>query len=152
VHRFAYAKPLKQREDVIVAKMKYTHAGGLEFLESLESTRASKKVWGLQTGTFHKVKAITLSPNYWGERPVGHRHYFFLLDGCANDGTARGFFNEFLKEDLNAHRKVFEILGSKMIVPPSDRQLSGLGFSSTQRNSLICRVKGSFTRTIKVIF
>jgi hypothetical protein len=33
-----------------------------------------------------------------------------------------------------------------------DEQLSGLGFSSTQKNTLLCRVKGSFTRTIKIMF
>ena len=50
------------------------------------------------------------------------------------------------------HRKVIEMVGSKMKTDHSERQLSGLGFSSTQRNSLLCRVKGSFSRVIKIIF
>lgn len=41
---------------------------------------------------------------------------------------------------------------NKMKAPYSDNQLSGLGFSSTIRNSVICKVTGSFTRTIKVNF
>ena len=75
-----------------------------------------------------------------------------MLDGCLNDGKARGFFNEFLVDELTQHRKVIEMVGSKMKTDHSERQLSGLGFSSTQRNSLLCRVKGSFSRVIKIIF
>ena len=75
-----------------------------------------------------------------------------MLDSCVNDGKARGFYNEFLSPALDAHRKVLELVGSKTQVKDSPHQLSGLGFSSTQRNNLLCRVKGSFTRTINVIF
>jgi len=76
----------------------------------------------------------------------------FMLDGCVNDGQARGFFNEFLAEELTPHRKVLEVVGSKMKTDTSDHQLSGIGFSSTQRNSVLCRVKGSFNRVVKVVF
>ena len=95
---------------------------------------------------------MMMSPNFWDGHGVGNKHYFFMLDGCLNDGKARGFFNEFLKPDLDAHRKVIEMVGNKMTAVESDRQLSGLGFSSTQRSSLLCRVKGSFTRTINILF
>lgn len=152
VHRFAYAGAVRQNETITVAKFKYTHKGGLEIIESLPSTQTSRVLWNLPTQAFHRVQAITLSPNYWQERAVGNKHYFFMLADCRNDGTARGFFNEFLSESLTPHRKVFEVVGSKMKPAESEHQLSGLGFSSTQRNSLVCRVKGSFTRTIKVTF
>jgi dTDP-4-dehydrorhamnose 3,5-epimerase-like enzyme len=75
-----------------------------------------------------------------------------MLDGCANDGKARGFFNEFLTEELSTHRKVFEVVGSKMKTNESSNQLSGLGFSSTQHTDVLCRVKGSFNRVVKVTF
>ena len=75
-----------------------------------------------------------------------------MLEDCINDGKARGFFNEFLTAELDQHRKVFEIVGSKMKAEDSPNQMSGLGFSSTQRNSVMCRVKGNFTRTIKITF
>jgi hypothetical protein len=42
------------------------------------------------------------------------------------------------------------VLGSKLKVEPADKQLSGVGFSSTQRNSVVCRVKGKTERLIKV--
>ena len=83
---------------------------------------------------------------------TGNKHWFFILDGCLNPDAARGFYNEFLDEKLTEHRKVFEVLGSKMKVAESTEQLSGLGFSSTQKNSVLCKVTGSFTRTIKINF
>ena len=92
------------------------------------------------------------SPNYWDEKVQGNKHYFFVLDSCLNPDDTRGFYNEFLKQELNDHRKVFEVLGSKLRAPHSEQQLSGLGFSSTQRNIAYIRVTGSFNRMIKLIF
>lgn len=152
VHRFAADRSPRNRETVTVADIDYTRKGGAVVRSALQSTQASRQVWGLATQTFHRVSVAMLSPNYWDGEAVGNKHHFFMLDGCANDGTARGFFNEFLMPVFDKHRKVFEIVGSKMKVAPASEQLSGLGFSSTQRNDLIVRVKGSFTRTIKVIF
>ncbi len=119
---------------------------------SLPASTATRVLWGLPSQTFHKVSAMMLSPNHWGDRGIGNKHYLFMLEGCKNDGTARGFFNEFLREDLNAHRKVLELVGSKLKLADSQDQLSGLGFSSTQRNTLVCRVRGSFTRLLKITF
>ncbi|MCX4239445.1 hypothetical protein [Paraliomyxa miuraensis] len=152
LHCFAYAKPMRQGETVEVAKLDYRHESGFHLRESLPKSSASRELWGLPSESFHRVTTVMMSPNHWDEQGVGNRHYFFMLDGCKNDGSARGFFNEFLKSELDAHRKVFEVVGSKMKVPEADSQLSGLGFSSTQKNTLVCRVKGSFTRTIKVVF
>ena len=153
VYRFAYDKPTRTSEDVTVVEFKYTHKDGVEIIKSLPSTQAVKSVWGLATQTFHRVRVAMLSPNHWDGHGVGNRHFFFMLDGAVNDGTARGLFNEFLKSELDPHRKAFELVGSKVRAAESGSdQLSGLGFSSTQRNSLIVRVKGSFTRTLKVMF
>lgn len=152
IHSFAYTKAVKDRTTVSVATFRYTKNKGIEFIKSLPSTQASKEMWGIATQKFHKVKMIMNSPNHWDDKATGNRHYFFMLENCLNDGRARGFFNEFLTDELRDHRKVFEVLGSKMKTKESDNQLSGLGFSSTQRNSVFCRVKGSFTRTIKITF
>ena len=152
VYSFAYPSALKTGQNVVVCRFKYTHKDGLTILESLPSKQTSKTVWGLHTQTFQKVRVVMLSPNHWDEREVGNKHFFFMLDGCLNDGTARGFFNEFLAESLTPHRKVLEMVGARMKTDTSDKQLSGIGFSSTQRNYLLCRVSGSFTRVVKVMF
>lgn len=152
VHRFAYDRILASGSTVTVATLHVARSGAITVEAALPSTTAQKEVWGIKTNTFQKVNAVMLSPNFWDDRAVGNKHFFFMLDGCLNDGKARGFFNEFLVDDLTPHRKVIEMVGSKMKTDLSDRQLSGLGFSSTQRNSLLCRVKGSFSRVIKIIF
>jgi len=151
VHHIVYDRVVSRGEFVEVAQIKYSKANGLQLLSSLPSTAVSKTGWGIPTQTYRKVNVVTLSPNYWDDA-VGNKHYMFMLDGCANDGSARGFFNEFLRADLNEHRKVIEMVGSKLKVAKDERQLSGLGFSSTQRNDILCRVTGAFNRTIKITF
>lgn len=96
----------------------------------------SSEKWGVQTETLVPVQTLMLSPNHWGDRPKGNKHWFFILRDCKNPDPVRGIYNEYLRPDLNEHRKVFEVLGSKTKAPFSEAQLSGLGFSSTQRNSL----------------
>lgn len=152
VYSFVFDKAVPDRTNIEVAKFKYSRANGVEIITSLPMTTKSKTMWGINTQTFQPVDVLMYSPNHWDENVVGNKHYFFMLNQCKNDGTARGFFNEFLKEDLNEHRKVFEVVGSKMKVADSSEQLSGIGFSSTQPNTLICRVTGSFSRIINVVF
>ena len=152
VRRFAYDKPVRQGENVIVAEMRYAKSGRMEIVKSLPSTSISRKIWDVDTEAFHKVNIVMLSPNHWDGHGIGNRHYFFMLDGCHNDGTARGFYNEFLKSELDPHRKVLEMVGARMRTDESANQLSGLGFSSTQRNHAIVRVGGSFSRVVRVTF
>src|SRR5690606_35954875 len=97
----------------------------------------STEKWGVKTETLVPVDTLMLSPNHWGDNKVGNRHWFFILRDCKNPDPVRGIYNEYLRPDLNEHRKVFEVLGSKTKAPFAEDQLSGLGFSSTQRNSLI---------------
>lgn len=152
VFSFDYDKELRQGEKVEVARVKLTD-GKFDVVRSLKSTTASRTIWGLKTNEFHPVSVCMFSPNYWDEQSgIGNRHYFFMLDSCVNDSTPNGFFNEFLKEDMMRHKKVFEALGSKMRVQDAERQLSGLGFSDTKKNSVTVRVTGSFTRTLVVNF
>jgi hypothetical protein len=153
LYRFSYTKGVKSKETVTVARLQYSRKNGIELLEGgLSSTQPTRKIWNVATQTFQKVNVVMLSPNHWDDLKVGNKHYFFVLEDCLNDGQARGFFNEFLREDLNAHRKVIEVVGSKMRTEESDNQLSGLGFSSTSRNSVLCRVKGNFSRIVKIMF
>ena len=107
----------------------------------------------MKSQQFHPVSACMLSPNYWdGNQGVGHRHFFFVVEGCKNDETPNGFFNEFLKEELMPHKRVFEALGARMHVEPSDKQLSGLGFSATKRASVVIRTKGQTERVMRLTF
>lgn len=152
VHRFSYAQAVRDRELIQIVQFKYSATHGVEIIESLPSSQASKNLWGLKTQEFQRVSVITLSPNHWGERAVGNKHYLFMLADCQNDGQARGFFNEFLKDELTPHRKVIEMVGARMKTAEDQNQLSGLGFSSTQRNDVLARVKGSFNRTVKIVF
>lgn len=155
VYRFSYAKPV--RGNVTVARFKYSHKAGLEIIESLPMSEATRTIWGVPTQTFRRVSAVMLSPNHWeGEGPggqgVGNRHYIFALDGCTNPDGARGFYNEFLAESLTPHRKTLEVVGARMKPEESSEQVSGLGFSSTARNTVVVRVKGSFSRVVRVVF
>lgn len=153
IHSFSYEKAIRNHAKVHVATVKYRKSKGFEIVSSLPSSMQSKTVWGLKTNKFHPASVCMFSPNYWDEKTgIGNKHYFFMLNGCANDGTPNGFFNEFLREDTMKHKRVFEALGSKMKVKDSEDQLSGLGFSDTQRNSVTVRVTGSFTRTLVVNF
>ncbi len=151
-HSIAHDKVLRTGDTTIVAKIKYDRKEGFSIVESLPGSQASKELWGLRTQAYHPVSMVMLSPNRWDDGPVGNKHYMFMVDGCVNGGEARGFFNEFLRQDLDKHRKVLEMVGGKLKVAGPEGQLSGLGFSSTARNSLVCRVRGSFTRVIKVAF
>lgn len=121
--------------------------------KDIQGGSSSKEVWGLKTEQFSKVNSIMLSPSYWGDQAYGNKHYMFLMSGCVNDQPVRGIFNEFLKSDLDKHRKVFEILGDRSKVAPADEQLSGVGFSSTTRNEIVARVAvGGRQRLLNIQF
>lgn len=153
VTSFHYDKVIKNGAKINIADILVTKEG-VSVKPLLSSTTASRKIWNIDTMQFSKVTMITTSPNYWDEKGVGNKHYFFVLENCQNDGTARGFFNEFLREDLNQHRKVMEIVGGKSKVIGEDNQLSGVGFSDTQRNSVQVLVKsrGNVSRALNVTF
>jgi len=91
-------------------------------------------VWNVKTNTPVRVQTIMNSPNHWDDNALGNKHWFFMLENCKAEEKVRGFYNEFLKSDLEKHRKVFEILGDKMKCSETEDQLSGIGFSSTKKD------------------
>jgi hypothetical protein len=146
---FEFKTNPKNDDKQFIVEFEYSKADGIKFKGETKSSILSKEKWGLKTCQFRKVTKLMLSPNHWGGK-VGNRHYMFILEDCKSDEAPRPFFNEFLRPEMDQHRKVFEILGSKVKIEDSNDQLSGLGFSDTQRSDIIVKVEGKFTRTLKV--
>ena len=152
IYSFEYNKPTSIK-DVEVAEITLDENGNFTIKELLPSTTSSKEIWNLNTNQFVPVSVVCFSPNYWDEQNgIGNKHVFFMLKDCINPEVPNGFFNEFLKEDLMKHKRVFEALGSKMRVADTNDQLSGIGFCLTKRHDLIVKVKGNIERMFKIKF
>lgn len=153
IHSYEYNTPV--RGNVDVAEVILDQSGNFKLVDKLPGNCAtiSKDVWGIKTLQFTPVSVVCYSPNYWDEQKgIGHQHLFFMLKDCINPEEPNGYYNEFLKPELEQHRRVFETLGAKAHVKDVDDQLSGVGFSLTKRNDLIIKVKGATERVLKVKF
>ena len=153
IYSFNYDKELKENEWVEVATVHLDANGEFSIKPKLNTSQSSKDIWNIHTNNFVPVSVMMYSPNYWdGQNGIGHQHCFFMLKDCRNPEEPNGFYNEFLKNELMEHKRVFEALGSRMKVTYDDNQLSGIGFSMTKRDDVIVRVTGATKRVMKVKF
>lgn len=153
IFAFEYSQPV--RGNIPVAEVVLDSNGNFTIKEKISgtSTITSREIWGVNTNQFVPVSVISYSPNYFDEQDgIGHRHLFFMLNRCVNPEEPSGFYNEFLKNELVEHKRVFEALGAKCHVEDTPDQLSGIGFSMTKRADLIVKVKGATERIMKIKF
>lgn len=136
---------------VAVADVTYDSQGNFSIVHHLKVTESNAPVYGLEMNKFHNVNLFCLSPNHWGDNRVGNKHYFMFLEGAKPDEPIRGFHAEFLNQELLNQRRFLEIVAGMTKIEPAPG-LSGLGFNSTLRDSVICKLGGSFKRTVKIIF
>lgn len=148
IRRFRYPRRIKQSEHIDALKLRVS-MGNVEVLGhyNLEAGAIGKASgqhkWGVEIGTFIPVSLVLHSPNHWTDE-VGNQHCFLISPNVKVEEDMRGFYNEYLNNDLKSHRKAFEIIGNKLTIPPStdSNQLSGLGFSSTNRAEFHVRMDG----------
>ena len=153
IQMFSFPKMFNSRETVFVVNWDGKNFTLKNVWDELTvGSTSTQDVWNIKTNEFVPVSMIMNSPNYWGENKSGNKHTFFILEGCKNDEPARGFFNEYLKNELNEHRKVFEVLGAKTKAVPdlTQDQVSGIGFSETLRNEITVKVTGKTQRVFNV--
>lgn len=150
-YEFHHPLAIRDGERVYVATVHYTKKDGFVVEPLLPYSQATQEIWGITTNQWVKVNNILLSPNVWEEENrTGNEHLFFIIDKCKNPDKTRGIYNEFLRPEFEKHRKVFEVLGEKTKVEPSEKQASGLGFSSTRRDKVTVRVTGKTVRTFVI--
>lgn len=114
IYRFIRREPLQHKEWITLAKIELKN-GHFEIIEMMENDTTPIEIWGLKTNQFVPISAISYSPNYFDEQDgIGHKHLFFFLKNCVNPEEPNGYYNEFLKNELLEHKRVFEAPGCKV--------------------------------------
>ena len=149
---FEYSYNQRVGNDIPFATVTIALDGSYSVVHHLPSSVTSRELYGLDTQKFHKVNLLCLSPNYWKENARGHKHFFFMLDGCQTKQELRGFHNENFNGELSAHRKVLEVLATSALLEPASDQLSGVGFNATVHDEVTLKLKGPKFGMVKVKF
>lgn len=142
LHQYSYPKMVKDNVACFDLNIKNGKLESIFAEDTLAGGNVGKEKWGVKTESLVPVSAIMYSPNHWGNNAVGAKHTIFALKDCRNPDPTRGIYNEYLRNDLNEHRKVFEILGAKTKCPPTTEQISGVGFSAARGDSVTVVVNG----------
>ncbi|QGH74963.1 hypothetical protein MAL1_00217 [Bacteriophage DSS3_MAL1] len=145
LHQFTFDKVCGKNMSCLKLTIKGGALTKIEASKSLSGGGTSSRVeekWGITTNTPVPVDSVMFSPNHWGDNAAGQRHLMFMLRGCKNPEPVRGVFNEYLRPELQEHRKVFEVLGAKTKAEPVDDQLSGVGFTEARNDTATVIVNG----------
>lgn len=137
---FSYVYPQTKNHDWVTVAEVTLKNGTFTIDHKLPHSNQSKQIWNLTTQAFHKVTAIMHSPNFWDNHQVGNQHTIFTLEDCTNPEPTRGIYNEFLSNNLQSHRKAFDLIGEKFKCEPIPGNLSGVGFSHTVPNDFTVKV------------
>lgn len=149
LNNFSHVMPVQSQKSVnFELSVKDGKIAKITTPDSMVGGSKSTEKWGISTEEFVPVETLMFSPNYWDDNAIGNKHWFFILKGCKTDEPTRGIYNEFLRGEFEPHRKTFEILGEKTKCSISDDQLSGVGFSSTKRDSVTVSVSTNNTERI----
>lgn len=152
IFSFSYPQNLNHKQTVHVGSFTVSN-GKLVDVQGFVHGGSSSEKWGVKSNEWVDVELITKSPNYWDENgETGNAHLFFILKDCKNPDPVRGFYNEFLRSDLVEHRKVFEVVAEKMKAQYNDDQLSGIGISSTKKDSVTVKVIGAKSGVYNIKF
>ena len=142
---YSYVKPVGSRESIKCLDITITNNKiDIYKYPSIKEESPQKEKWNVKTENLVPVDTILLSPNHWDGQSIGNKHWFFIIKNCINPEKTRGFYNEFLSNELNEHRKVFEVLADKIKCPETEDQLSGLGFSSTKKEEVLMLVDNKY--------
>jgi hypothetical protein len=130
--------------DVPVFEFHYDPAqqgGSLPRQATRAQHRSDAQQWNLVPGAWVPLCGITLSPNYWGSRPLEHhgRHAFFLIQGCrdltADQNRGRGFFVESLRGEFHPIRATLEAFArTSAIAGAQEAEACGLGMSDQKQS------------------
>ena len=102
---------MRTGENVQVAEVTLDKDGNFSIKENCLEVHLFQVVrFGCNTNQFVPVSVISYSPNYFDEQDgIGHRHLFFFLKDCVNNESPNGFYNEFLKSDLESIREYLRL-------------------------------------------
>lgn len=150
LNQYNYSKALRDKEDVPCFRLTVKGGELVKIETDLPGGNVSQEKWGVKTETLVPVSLITYSPNHWQGQSVGAKHLIFALKGCNNPEPTRGIYNEYLRGDLEKHRKVFEVLGAKTKCQPTGDQVSGVGFTAARGDTVTAVVDGR--RSYNIIF
>ena len=91
IYSYQFDGPVKRNIKIATVKLEKGVWSIIHDLTPTSSEGTSKELYGLKSNEFHKVNLICLSPNHWGDTPVGNKHYMFLLNKCKNLNDLRTF-------------------------------------------------------------